>query len=103
MAEYDLTGINLPFDPTAEEAVIGAVVGTKDMLGEVIETLRPEHFYIDRCREIYALMTQLYMSNEKIDVLTVGDMCVDTECSSRRPRRGRFLWGHWSIALVFPQ
>ncbi|MBD5130801.1 MAG: replicative DNA helicase [Ruminococcaceae bacterium] len=76
MAEYDLTGINLPFDPTAEEAVIGAVIGAKDMLSEVIEALRPEHFYIDRCREIYTVMTQLYMSNEKIDVLTVGDMCV---------------------------
>ncbi len=93
MAEYDLTGINLPFDPTAEEAVIGAVVGTKDMLGEVIETLRPEHFYIDRCREIYALMTQLYMSNEKIDVLTVGDMCVRHGVFEQATEARAFLMG----------
>lgn len=76
MADYDLTGTNLPFAPEAEEAVIGAVVGKGEMLGEVINTLRPEHFYIDRCRDIYTLMTQLYMSNEKIDIVTVSNMCV---------------------------
>ena len=76
MADYDLTGINLPANPDAEESVLGAVLIKGDLMGEVIGTLKPEHFFVDLNREIYTVMTQLYMSSERIDSVTVGEVCM---------------------------
>lgn len=75
MAEYDLTGVTLPYDKVAEDAVIGAVIGNGELIGDIINDLRPEHFFDDRNREIYKIMTQLFMSNDVINNVTVGDLC----------------------------
>ena len=76
MADYDLTGINLPANAEAEESVLGAVLIKGELLGEVIGILHPEHFFVDQNRDIYTVMMQLYMSSEKIDIVTVGNACV---------------------------
>lgn len=76
MADYDITGINFPCNPEAELSVIGAVLINGDLLGDIIGTLHPEHFYVDMNREIFSVFAQLYMSSEKIDILTAIDNCV---------------------------
>lgn len=76
MADYDLTGINLPYNSVAEQAVIGAVLLKGDLIGDVITRLKPEHFFDDLNREIYIVMTQLFMSNERIDIVTVVERCM---------------------------
>ena len=76
MADYDLTGINLPFNGEAEKSVIGAVLLDGNILGEIISTLHPEHFYIDVYRSIFEVLASMFMASEKIDVLTVLDACV---------------------------
>ena len=76
MADYDLTGINLPFSPDAEQSVIGAVLLDGNVLGDIITTLHPEHFYADVNRSVFEVLASMFMASEKIDILTVLDACV---------------------------
>lgn len=76
MADYDLSGINLPYNPDAEQSVLGCILLDGGALGEVVGTLHPEHFYAQLNRDIFAVLTQMYMTNERIDVVTVLDACM---------------------------
>lgn len=76
MANYDLSGVNLPYNPDAEQSVLGCVLLDGGALGEIIGTLHPEHFYAQLNRDIFAVMTQMYMTSERIDVVTVLDACM---------------------------
>lgn len=76
MADYDLSGINLPYNPDAEQSVIGCILLDGGALGEVVGTLHPEHFYAQLNRDIFAVLTQMYMTNERIDIVTVLDACM---------------------------
>ena len=76
MADYDLSGVNLPYNPDAEQSVLGCVLLDGGVLGEIVGTLHPEHFYAQMNRDIFAVMTQMYMTSERIDVVTVLDACM---------------------------
>ncbi len=76
MANYDLSGVNLPYNPDAEQSVLGCVLLDGGALAEIIGTLHPEHFYAQLNRDIFAVMTQMYMTSERIDVVTVLDACM---------------------------
>lgn len=76
MANYDLSGVNLPYNPDAEQSVLGCVLLDGGVLGEIISTLHPEHFYAQLNRDIFAVMTQMYMTSERIDVVTVLEACM---------------------------
>lgn len=54
-----------------EEAVLGALMLEKDALNVVIEILKPESFYKDSHKEIYAAIVELFNKSEPIDILTV--------------------------------
>lgn len=54
-----------------EEAVLGALMLEKDALNIVIEILKPESFYRDAHKEIYAAIVELFNKSEPIDILTV--------------------------------
>jgi replicative DNA helicase len=54
-----------------EEAVLGALMLEKDALSQVIEILKPEIFYKDAHREIYAAIKDLFENSEPVDILTV--------------------------------
>ncbi len=60
-----------PHDDSAETSVLGAVLIDKDALSEVIDFLRPEHFYKDVNGWIYDAMLSLFEKNEPVDVVTV--------------------------------
>lgn len=76
MAEYDLSGINLPYSLDAEQSVLGAVLMDSNALNEVSDTLQPEHFHITLNRQIYEVLIQMGLSSSQIDVVTVLDACM---------------------------
>lgn len=60
-----------PHDETVEQSVLGAILIDKDAMIDVIEFLRPEHFYREAYGTIYEAMMALYERREPIDVVTV--------------------------------
>src|SRR4051794_41821201 len=64
-----------PHSIEAEQSVLGAILlSDKVHYAYVIEEgLRPEDFYRERHRAIYASMLDLYNESEPIDVLTVTE------------------------------
>ncbi len=75
MAELDYSGINLPFSLEAEQSIIGAVLTNGELIGDLIVSLHPEHFYADVNRGIYEILTSMFMASEKIDIVTVVEAC----------------------------
>lgn len=54
-----------------EEAVLGALMLEKNALNAVIEFLKPEHFYDERHKDIYAAIVELFKASEPVDMRTV--------------------------------
>ncbi len=73
MAEYDLSGVNLPYNLDAEQSVLGAVLMDGDAMADIGTMLQPEHFHISLHKDIYAVMLQMFLSGERIDIVTVLD------------------------------
>jgi replicative DNA helicase len=69
------TGVAPPHSLEAEQSVLGGILlSDRAMYGLVIEEgLKPEDFYRERHRLIYAAMLALYRDSEPIDVLTVSE------------------------------
>ncbi len=60
-----------PHDDSAEQSVLGAILLDKDAMIDVVEFLRPEHFYNEHFGLIFASMMALYERHDPIDVVTV--------------------------------
>ena len=71
MAEYDLSGVNLPYNLDAEQSVLGAVLMDGDAMADIGTLLQPEHFHVSLHKDIYAVMLQMFLSGERIDIVTV--------------------------------
>ncbi len=71
MAEYDLSGINLPYNLDAEQSVLGAVLIDGESMADIATTLQPEHFHVQLHKDIYTVMLQMFLSGERIDIVTV--------------------------------
>ena len=56
-----------------EEAVLGALLIEKKAFPLVAQTLRPEMFYHEKERTLYAVLEDMYRNNEAIDILTVKE------------------------------
>lgn len=55
-----------------EEAVLGAIMLDKDALQNVIEILKPEHFYVEANQRIFSAMMRLNAQMAPIDMLTMA-------------------------------
>ena len=76
MAEYDLSGINLPFSLDAENSALGAALLDGGVLGDLIaSSLHAEHFFVDVNRRIFEIMVSMYMANNQVDIVTMTDAC----------------------------
>src|SRR5579884_1683810 len=64
-----------PHNLEAEKSVLGAVLlDERHLHGLLIEEqLRPEHFYREQHRAVFAAMLELYENDRKIDHLTVAE------------------------------
>lgn len=71
MAEYDLSGINIPYNLDAEQSVLGAVVMNGEAMAELAVRLQPEHFHVSLHKDLYAVLLQMFLAGERIDIITV--------------------------------
>jgi replicative DNA helicase len=60
-----------PQAPDLEEVVLGALMLEKNALNAVVEFLKPEHFYVEKHKEIYTAIVDLFKSTEPVDMRTV--------------------------------
>ncbi|WP_321426673.1 replicative DNA helicase [uncultured Bacteroides sp.] len=65
--------IALPFDCDTEEVVLGAAMLEVKAMPEVVQYLRPEMFYYDNHRIIFAALMRMYNERRNIDLITVAD------------------------------
>ena len=56
-----------------EEAVLGAMMMEQTAVNSVIDVLKPESFYRDAHRRIYAAIVALFHESEPVDILTVTE------------------------------
>ncbi len=77
MADMNITsgydGLNLPYSPEAEQAVLGAIIIDAEVcLSKVISILnKPEYFYVSTHRTIYSAMLNMYNLSMEIDLVTL--------------------------------
>lgn len=67
---YD--GLNLPYSPEAEQAVLGAVILEPSCLDKVIGILsKPEYFHVTTHRVIYGAMLDMFSNGKTVDFITL--------------------------------
>ena len=64
---------NIPNNVEAEQAVLGSMFLTKYALQKALETLTPEHFYLDANSKIFTSIFELNEKGIPIDTTTVTD------------------------------
>ncbi|MBR2207618.1 MAG: replicative DNA helicase [Synergistaceae bacterium] len=64
---------NLPNNPEAERAVLGAAMLSKEALGSVIEILKPEDFFDINNKIAYEILISMYMADKPIDFVTISE------------------------------
>ncbi|MGN1012779.1 MAG: replicative DNA helicase [Clostridia bacterium] len=62
-----------PNDTLAEQAVLGSMLVSKDAVQAAVEVLKPEDFYREDNKEIYAAMMDIYSVGREIDMITVTE------------------------------
>ncbi len=68
--EYD--GLNLPYSPEAEQAVLGAIIYEPECFGRVAEILtKPDYFHMSLHRLIYSTMLSMFTQGLSIDFVTL--------------------------------
>lgn len=63
-----------PQDLTAEQALLGSLMLKPKGLAEVIDTVRPEHFYAEKHRLIYKAMIALDEKGDPIDAVSLSNI-----------------------------
>ena len=70
MSGYD--GLTLPYNPEAEQSVLGSVLLEPTCLDRVMDILpTPEYFYLEKHKMIYSIMLDKITAGEKIDFVTI--------------------------------
>lgn len=62
-----------PHNDDAEKSVLGSIILDRDVLFEVLEFLKPEDFYSEMHKEIFAAIFELNRKSEPVDTLTVAE------------------------------
>ena len=70
-SEYDIKKI--PYSLEAEQSVLGAILISPEIYEEIAENLSSEDFYLPNHRDIYDSITNLYLKNRSLDLVTLLD------------------------------
>lgn len=73
LVENELLNKIQPSDIIAEQAVLGSMLVDKDSVIAAIEFLKPDDFYREDNKEIYAAMLELYGTGSHIDTITLKE------------------------------
>ncbi len=60
-----------PQAPDLEEIVLGAVMLERNALNDVLQILKPEHFYVEANSRIWQTVVELFNDSKPVDILTV--------------------------------
>lgn len=75
--EFDeIAGREMPHSIEAEQTVLGAVLMDAELLPAVMESIKPESFYISKHRELFAVIIRLFTMGVNSDIITVLDEAV---------------------------
>lgn len=61
----------VPYSLEAEQAVIGSIILDAERLSQVTEIIKADDFYVEKHREIYALLQSMYLESRTIDIVTL--------------------------------
>ncbi len=67
------SGLSIPQDVEAEQAVLGAVIYSNDTFNDIAGILSPNSFHAEPHRHIYRAILELAELNQPIDEITLGD------------------------------
>lgn len=63
----------MPFSNEAEQSVLGAMFLDKDCIPDVIDRVKETDFYIDRHKELYSAIKELYDLGKPVDLVTLEE------------------------------
>ncbi|MBQ3573712.1 MAG: replicative DNA helicase [Clostridia bacterium] len=63
----------MPFSNEAEQSVLGAMFLDKDCIPDVIDRVKEADFYIDRHKELYSAIKELYTLGKPVDLVTLEE------------------------------
>ncbi len=90
-----------PQDLEAEEAVLGAMLLRREVIGEVLQIVKPEMFFVPKHQMVFQTLVDLYERNSQIDPLVVKDELV-RRTSSRRWAATPSWFRSWSVSPRSP-
>ena len=75
--DLESLGVAKPYSMEAEQSVLGAaLLESESVLPELVESLRPEMFYVRQNGEIFSEMVRLFTAGERVDLVTLLDAVV---------------------------
>ncbi len=72
----------VPYSLEAEQSVLGAMILDKECIPDAIEILKSEDFYIERNKELFDTVSELYNLSRPIDIVSLREQLI---------RRGSFV------------
>ena len=61
----------VPYSLEAEQAVIGSIILDGERLSQVTEIIKSDDFYVERHRDIYTILQEMYLESKSIDLITL--------------------------------
>jgi len=68
-SDYNISKI--PYSLDAEQSVLGAILISPEIYEEIAENLSVDDFYLENHRQIYDSITNLYLKNRSLDLITL--------------------------------
>lgn len=76
MADFDISEANLPFNPDAEQIVLGSLIVEPSLIAKLSGKLTPEHFHIRIHSKIFDVIQRLFLSGDEINFVSVTEHCM---------------------------
>ncbi len=70
---FDISGVKLPYDIEAEQAVLGSILIDPACINDVIIGVKEEYFYIPQHRHIFRTLCAMSAVNDRIDYIILLD------------------------------
>ena len=83
--------IEMPYSVDAEQTILGAILIDQEVLSTVLDTIKPECFYVDQHRALFSIMVQMFTSGEKADIVTVLNEAVAAHVFETAQEGRRYL------------
>jgi replicative DNA helicase len=62
-----------PQNIEAEQSVLGSMLRDNQVILEVVQIVKPDHFYLDAHRKVFEVITQMCNAGHPVDLVTLGE------------------------------